>query len=70
MSNGATQPQEHVCAALRMTRAELLLYFRPHQAHEWNPAVLSPHIPSFYFPSFTVSTIPTAIIITAKIWTG
>ena len=26
MSKGAAQPQEHVCAALRMVRAELLLY--------------------------------------------
>ena len=26
MSKGAAQPQEHACAALRMARAELLLY--------------------------------------------
>ena len=29
MSKGAAQPQEHVCAALRMARAELLqIFFR------------------------------------------
>ena len=33
MSKGAAQPQKHVCAALRMARAELLHIFRHPAAH-------------------------------------